>query len=818
MTDRELLSRYLQAGDKDAFSTLVERHSPMIYGACMRVLRNHHEAEEATQATFVVLMNRHQSVRSMDDMSGWLYRVASNVAKATIRSRVRRARREQEVFESAEPATISEVGEPANDAVLGVLDKCISSLTELQRQAVVLRYLEGHSQEEGARLAGCSVGAFAVRASNGIARLRKMLLRRMPGMEIPALESILERQSAAAIAPAALLPGILKAVATGIATTGAGASTGGAAIAREALQMMFWAKVKAVAAVAAGIVVVGGGAVGVAHFAARGGSSDPAAGDAGYGTVAAGTISNGLVVAKDVKGREWLLENWKQGRGNFPAPESPAEYKEWLDTVARPYPKDLKEREAWYLKKNGENWDGPVFGDRILSPGDWKWETVVGLPDELVAQFMKGFNPKTWGGIYPKTLVYAPGGGEVTDIYASALSGYVHYDPRTKKISFIGSPKEAGDKDGSGDVARIRNYLADENPTVDIVSGRIYWRIMERGSSSMRYVEKLLRYSEKTGGSPKEYLLPALLDYKEFYKSVRSPGGCDLEPVMAGGQRTAPVFVVRTCTKIRKLELPGPHRGKRPLLTPDGRGIWLAAPVLGVERLDFDCTVLYGIDTGTRIGPLRFNGVAPEAAGAVGGFGGICVGLDGRIYTCQHSGDGGGPMRLFSIDPSDGRFTYLYDSAMGDPAPSKRGASQWDGPADASNLTSAPTYHQIQCPRSGAIINGGDQSAGIRRYLDGFVTTQISGHHEPRPGWSGDDVPRCESCNCEPAVAPNGDLYIADASSPRERIWRMYRTDWPAEQPKYGYGEKHMPKARLEELMLEYARNYLANYDENSRF
>lgn len=812
MTDRELLSRYLQAGDRDAFSTLVERHSAMIYGACMRILRNHHEAEEATQATFIVLLNRHKSVRNMDEMSGWLYRVASNVAKAMIRSRVRRVRREHEAFADTESTTNSEAAEPRDAVVLGVLDKCIASLTELQRQAVVLKYLEGRSQEEGAKLAGCSVGAFAVRASNGIARLRQMLMKQAPALELPALESMLERQSAA-IAPATLLPGILAAVGGGIAATGAGA-TGPAAIAREATRLMFRAKVKVVAAVAAGVVIVGGGAIGMAQMAADGGSTRLTEGNGVSGAGPDVTISNGLIVARDIKGREWLLDNWKQGAGKFPAPEKPTEYREWLATVTRPYPRDLKEREVWYLKKNGENWDGPVLRDRILSPGDWKWETVVTLPDELVSQFIKGPYQKTWGGIYPKTLVYAPGGGEVTDIYASALSGYAHYDPRTKKVTFIGSPKEAGDKDGSGDEARIRNYVADESPAVDIVSGRIYWRILEQGGSSLRYVEKLLRYREKTGGSPKEYLLPALLDYREFYKSVRSPGGCDLEPVMAGGQRAPPVFVVRTCTKIRKLELPGPHRGKRPLLTPDGRGIWLAAQPRGDGWLDLDRTALYGIDTGTRIGSLRLDGVAPEAAGAVGGFGGSCVGLDGRIYACQHSGDGGGPMRLFCIDPADGRFTYLYDSVMGDPAPSKRGASQWDGPADASNLTSAPTYHQIQCPRSGAVINGGDQSAGIRRYLDGFVTTLVSGHHEPRPGWSGDDAPRCESSNCESAIAPNGDLYIADSSSPKERIWRMYRTDWPAEQPAYGYGEKHMPKALLEQLMLEYAKNYIANYAE----
>ena len=61
-------------------------------------------------------------------------------------------------------------------------------------------------------------------------------------------------------------------------------------------------------------------------------------------------------------------------------------------------------------------------------------------------------------------------------------------------------------------------------------------------------------------------------------------------------------------------------------------------------------------------------------------------------------------------------------------------------------------------------------------------------------------------------------LYIADIYSTPQRIFRVYRTDWPKEQPEYGYGEKFMPKAKLEKLMLEYAKKYIANYEANSKF
>ena len=87
--------------------------------------------------------------------------------------------------------------------------------------------------------------------------------------------------------------------------------------------------------------------------------------------------AGGLIKAKDNKGREWKLEDWKEGTAKFPAPEDPAKYREWAKDATRPYPKDLKAREEWYLKKNGENWDGPVFSNRILTPGDWKWEVYA---------------------------------------------------------------------------------------------------------------------------------------------------------------------------------------------------------------------------------------------------------------------------------------------------------------------------------------------------------------------------------------------------------------------------------------------------------
>ena len=151
-----------------------------------------------------------------------------------------------------------------------------------------------------------------------------------------------------------------------------------------------------------------------------------------------------------------------------------------------------------------------------------------------------------------------------------------------------------------------------------------------------------------------------------------------------------------------------------------------------------------------------------------------------------------------------------------------------DGPADAKSLNFTSTLWQVQCPRTGAIINGGWDNSGIRRYHDGFVTSIVSGDEmyrvPPRPDWERAPLGKRQPAspafyhgNCNPSIAPNGDLYIPDVNSGIARILRIYRTDWPQEQPINGYAEKYLPAEKVEALMLEYAQNYIRNYDENNK-
>ena len=262
-TDSDLMAAYADACGEPfdkargeyAFAELVARHQRMVYRVCLRMLRHHQEAEDATQAVFLVLLNKASRLTRKGELTGWLYGVARNVCLEALR---KRARRQEEAMldETEEPAV--EEYRPDHEAVLPFLDEELAGLSGVLRQAVTLHDLQGYDQAEAARQAGCSKGTLASRASRGIERLRQRLAKRGVAIGGAVLAGLRTSEASAAV-PETLLPSILAVVKTAAATTATatGTTSTAAMLAKGAMKAMFIAKVKMVAAAAAAVIVTG---------------------------------------------------------------------------------------------------------------------------------------------------------------------------------------------------------------------------------------------------------------------------------------------------------------------------------------------------------------------------------------------------------------------------------------------------------------------------------------------------------------------------------------------------------------------------------
>ncbi|HKB00774.1 MAG TPA: sigma-70 family RNA polymerase sigma factor [Gemmataceae bacterium] len=197
-TDAELLHRFALRDDHTAFAALVRRHGPMVFGVCRRVLRDPHDAEEAFQVTFLVLVRKAGVLRQPDRLGNWLYGVANRVARKAKVSAARRNCHEQ----AAAGAGWVAPARPADGPELrALLDEEMVALPEKYRAPLVLCYLEGLTNEDAARRLGWAPGSMSYRLARGRELLRRRLTRR--GLYLALwpvfLQGLTERASAAPV-------------------------------------------------------------------------------------------------------------------------------------------------------------------------------------------------------------------------------------------------------------------------------------------------------------------------------------------------------------------------------------------------------------------------------------------------------------------------------------------------------------------------------------------------------------------------------------------------------------------------------------------
>jgi RNA polymerase sigma factor (sigma-70 family) len=225
--DAELLGRFVEgrgdAGSEAAFAALVARHGPMVRGACLRVLGDSHAADDAFQATFLVLARKARSVRVDDSLGRWLYGVSVRVAlraKAVVSAERRRVRR----LEGIEVADRALATAPAErEDLRRAIDEEIARLPARHRAVVVSCLLEGLTQEQAARRLRCPLGTIQSRLHRARGRLGSRLARRGLAPTAVGLASALRADPATASVP----PGLATSTAAAAARLSAGGAIAG---------------------------------------------------------------------------------------------------------------------------------------------------------------------------------------------------------------------------------------------------------------------------------------------------------------------------------------------------------------------------------------------------------------------------------------------------------------------------------------------------------------------------------------------------------------------------------------------------------------
>jgi RNA polymerase sigma factor (sigma-70 family) len=267
VSDGQLLEAFITRRDEAAFETLVRRYGPMVLGVCRRVLANAHDAEDAFQAAFLVLVRKAASLRSRELVGNWLYGVAYRTAMKAKSMAVRRRAREREI-----PMRTPPEGPPDHD-LLSLLDQELERLPGKYREPIVLCDLEGRSRKEAARLLHIAEGTLSSRLATARNRLARRLARHSPALSTIVLGAVLAQSTAVARVPASLLVGTVR-CATAFAA-GHAIPANLAALTEGVIATMLLSKLKILMALVLGVCLVGSAAGGLAFMAPAGSPAAP---------------------------------------------------------------------------------------------------------------------------------------------------------------------------------------------------------------------------------------------------------------------------------------------------------------------------------------------------------------------------------------------------------------------------------------------------------------------------------------------------------------------------------------------------------------
>jgi RNA polymerase sigma-70 factor (ECF subfamily) len=246
LSDEELLEQFV-AGSAEtaeaAFTSLVHRHGAMVLGVCRRVLGNRHTAEDAFQATFLVLARKATAIAKREQLGSWLHGVAR---RAAMDARIRAARQHAKEKRLGSMSPAERMDEIQKSELRSILDQELARLPERHRAAIVLCELEGLSRREAAGQLGVSEGTLSSRLARAKIQLRERLTRRGLALSAATLAFALTEDAQAVAVPPSLVDSTIRVatlVGTGSSLAGV-ASTSVITLTEGVLKAMLLSKLK----------------------------------------------------------------------------------------------------------------------------------------------------------------------------------------------------------------------------------------------------------------------------------------------------------------------------------------------------------------------------------------------------------------------------------------------------------------------------------------------------------------------------------------------------------------------------------------------
>jgi uncharacterized protein (TIGR03435 family) len=247
VNEMDLIREYADRNSELAFAALVQKHVNLVYSVALRYVGNSPDAQDVTQAVFVILTQKAAGLRQRTTLTGWLYETTRLTARQLLRTRTRRQFREQEAY--MQSAWNDSETENAWRQLAPLLEEAMTRLNERERTLLALRYFENKSGAEAAALLGIQEGAAHKRAARALEKLRKFFMKRGVFSTTAIIAGAVSAYSVQA-APV----GLASVVSTAAMAKGAAASTSTLTLIKGALKIMAWTKAKT--AIVSGLAVL----------------------------------------------------------------------------------------------------------------------------------------------------------------------------------------------------------------------------------------------------------------------------------------------------------------------------------------------------------------------------------------------------------------------------------------------------------------------------------------------------------------------------------------------------------------------------------